>query len=157
MEPAVAGLLRAQRSKLDALLARRDAPSTERARAIGHLGQLYQAHHLVEAAVACYREAYALELRPRSLLAPIRLADLELDRGEIDFAYALYERARALDASAAATEYGLGRVAAERRSYRQAIHEPSGAERSPGGRDTGPPTERGERPRHGRHHLPEPR
>ena len=152
LEPLLARELEARRAGLDALLADEAATAVSQAQAFGELGRLYQAHRLLEAAHACYREAHALDpefftwayylgvlaagsgdvegaatafghaLDLRSDDAPtlIRLADLELEQGRIEQAELLYERAAALDDSAASA-YGLGRVAEERAEYAVAI------------------------------------
>ena len=152
LEPPLARELEARRAGLDALLADEAATAVDQAQAFGELGRLYQAHRLLEAAHACYREAHALDpesftwayylgvlaagsgdvegaatafghaLDLRSDDAPtlIRVADLELEQGRIEQAELLYERAAALDDSAA-TAYGLGRVAEERAEYAEAI------------------------------------
>ena len=153
MEPLVAGELATRRSELDALLEKSGEPETAKGEALGRMGQLYQAHRLLEVAEDCYREAQvrdsesfawpyywgvlaarrgdlevaatalqrAVELAPQDVPAKIRLADLELDRGNTETAHALYDEVRLLDPSLAAAEYGLGRVAAENRDFDKAI------------------------------------
>ena len=120
LEPPLARELEARRAGLDALLADEAATAVDQAQAFGELGRLYQAHRLLEAAHACYREAHALDLRSDDAPTLIRLADLELEQGRIEQAELLYERAAALDDSAASA-YGLGRVAEERAEYAEAI------------------------------------
>ncbi len=152
LELPLARELEARRADLDVLLADQAASAASQAQAFGELGRLYQAHRLLEAAQACYREAHALDpesftwayylgvlaagsgnveaasaafrhaldLRPDDAPTLIRLADLELEQGRIEQAELLYERAAALDDSAA-TAYGLGRVAEERAEYAEAI------------------------------------
>ena len=120
LEPPLARGLEARRAGLDALLADEAATAVDQAQAFGELGRLYQAHRLLEAAHACYREAHALDLRSDDAPTLIRVADLELEQGRIEQAELLYERAAALDDSAASA-YGLGRVAEERAEYAVAI------------------------------------
>ena len=152
LEPPLARELEARRAELDALLADEAASAAEQAQALGELGRLYQAHRLLEAAQACYREAHgldpesfawayylgvlaagsgdvegaaaafghALDLRPDDAPALIRLADLELEQGQVDEAELLYVRAAVVDDSAAVA-YGMGRVAEERGAYAEAI------------------------------------
>ena len=152
LEPPLARELEARRAELDALLADEAASAVEQAQALGELGRLYQAHRLLEAAQACYREAHALDpesfawayylgvltagsgdiegaaaafghaldLRPDDAPALIRLADLDLEQGQVDEAELLYVRAAVVDDSAAVA-YGMGRVAEERGAYAEAI------------------------------------
>ncbi len=152
LEPPLARELEARRAELDALLADEAASAADQAQALGELGRLYQAHRLLEAAQACYREAHALDpesfawayylgvlaagsgdvegaaaafghaldLRLDDAPALIRLADLELEQGQVDQAELLYVRAAVVDDSAAVA-YGMGRVAEERGVYAEAI------------------------------------
>ncbi len=91
MEPAVARVLEAQRSRVEALLDHDATPSAELALAIGRLGQLYQAHRLVEVAEACYREAHALD--PESFDWAYYLGVLSARRGHLDAAVAAFREA----------------------------------------------------------------
>jgi len=61
LEAPLAEALAVRRSELDELLGRPALPAAERAQALGRMGQLYQAHRLLEAAAACYRQAHALD------------------------------------------------------------------------------------------------
>jgi tetratricopeptide (TPR) repeat protein len=54
----------------------------------------------------------ALELRPESLAAWIRLGDVRLDLNRPEDAHEAFEKARELDSDSAAAEFGLGRVEA---------------------------------------------
>lgn len=63
----------------------------------------------------------AVAIRSEDVPALTRLADLELDRGNIDEAQMRYEQALRSAPSLAAAEYGLGRIAAERGAYPRAI------------------------------------
>ncbi len=152
LDPPLARELEARRAGLDALLADQEASIADQAQAFGSLGRLYQAHRLLEPALACYREAHALdpgsfawayylgvlaagagdietarpafrralELRADDAPTLVRLADLELEHGQVDEAELLYVRAAAVDDSAAVA-YGMGRVAEERGEYAEAI------------------------------------
>jgi tetratricopeptide (TPR) repeat protein len=153
MEPVVASELEARRAAVDLLLDSREATEVEKGAALGRMGQLYQAHRLLEVAEDCYKQAQArdlesfawpyyrgvlaarrgdadvaasalgraVELAPEDVPAKIRLADLELDQGHVDAAERLYAETQKLDSDLAATRYGLGRVAAERRDFETAI------------------------------------
>ena len=152
LDPPLARELEARRAGLDALLADQEASIADQAQAFGSLGRLYQAHRLLEPALACYREAHALdpesfawayylgvlaagagdietarpafrralELRADDAPTLVRLADLELEHGQVDEAELLYVRAAVVDDSAAVA-YGMGRVAEERGEYAEAI------------------------------------
>ena len=152
LDPPLAREIEARRAELDGLLADQEASATEKAQALGNLGRLYQAHRLLEPALACYREAHALDpesfpwayylgvqaagagdietarpafrraldLRADDAPALVRLADLELEHGQVDEAELLYVRAAVVDDSAAVA-YGMGRVAEERGEYVEAI------------------------------------
>ncbi|MXX74519.1 MAG: tetratricopeptide repeat protein [Holophagales bacterium] len=152
LDPPLARELEARRAGLDALLADQEASIAHQAQAFGSLGRLYQAHRLLEPALACYREAHALdpgsfawayylgvlaagagdietarpafrralELRADDAPTLVRLADLELEHGQVDEAELLYVRAAVVDDSAAVA-YGMGRVAEERGEYAEAI------------------------------------
>ncbi len=61
LEPPLAREIEARRAELEVLFARDDASAAARAQAIGDLGRLYQAHRLLEPALACYRQAHALD------------------------------------------------------------------------------------------------
>ena len=152
LDPPLARELEARRAGLDALLADQEASIAEKAQALGELGRFYQAHRLLEPALACYREAHALDpesfawayylgvlaagagdietarpafrraldLRADDAPTLVRLADLELEHGQVDEAELLYVRAAVVDDSAAVA-YGMGRVAEERGAYAEAI------------------------------------
>ena len=153
MEPLVATELESRRAELDDLLEDESVPAVSKGKNVGRMGQLYQAHRLLDVAEDCYREAQkldpenfawpyyrgilaagrgdletagvalevAVELAPRDLPARIRLADLELDRGNVEAAKRMYKDIRVQDASLAAVEYGLGRSAAEQREFQEAV------------------------------------
>ena len=101
LEPPLAREIEARRAELDALLADREAAAADQARALGDLGRLYQAHRLLEPALACYREAHALD--PESFAWAYYLGVLAAGFGDIDTARPAFYRAldlRADDAPA---------------------------------------------------------
>lgn len=63
----------------------------------------------------------ALQLRPGDVPALTRLADAQLELGDLDEAEATYREAGQRDPSSAAVQYGLGRVAEYRRRFAEAI------------------------------------
>ncbi len=84
-----------------------------------YLGVLSASDGNVDDAAGAF--ARALELRPGDLPSLIRLADLELDRGEIETARGLYQEAVSLDGSLAAAANGLGRAEVAGKRYAEAI------------------------------------
>lgn len=154
LDPPLAREIEVRRAGLDALLADRESGAADLAQAFGDLGRLYQAHRLLEPALACYRKAHgldpesfawayylgvlaagagdietarpafrrALDLRADDAPTLVRLADLELEHGQVDEAELLYLRAAMVDDSAAVA-YGIGRVAEERGEYAGAIEQ----------------------------------
>ena len=101
LEPPLAREIEARRAGLDALLANEDASAADQARAFGELGRLYQAHRLLEPALACYRAAHALD--PGSFAWAYYLGVLAAGAGDIDTARPAFRHAldlRADDAPA---------------------------------------------------------
>ncbi len=101
LEPPLARELEARRAGLDALLADDAATAASQGQAFGELGRLYQAHRLLEAAQACYREAHALD--PESFAWAYYLGVLAAGSGDVEGAAAAFRHAldlRADDAPA---------------------------------------------------------
>ena len=101
LEPPLAREIEARRAGLDALLANEEASAADQARAFGELGRLYQAHRLLEPALACYREAHALD--PESFAWAYYLGVLAAGAGDIETARPAFRHAldlRADDAPA---------------------------------------------------------
>ena len=101
LEPPLAREIEARRAELDALLANEEASAADQARAFGELGRLYQAHRLLEPALACYREAHALD--PESFAWAYYLGVLAAGAGDIEPARPAFRHAldlRADDAPA---------------------------------------------------------
>ncbi len=101
LDPPLAGELEARRAGLDALLADREASIAEKAQAFGSLGRLYQAHRLLEPALACYREAHALD--PESFAWAYYLGVLAAGAGDMETAHPAFRRALDLRADDAPT------------------------------------------------------
>ena len=101
LEPPLAREIEARRAGLDALLANEETSAADQARAFGELGRLYQAHRLLEPALACYREAHALD--PESFGWAYYLGVLAAGAGDIETARPAFRHAldlRADDAPA---------------------------------------------------------
>ncbi len=101
LEPPLAREIEARRAGLDALLANEEAGAADQAHAFGELGRLYQAHRLLEPALACYREAHALD--PGSFAWAYYLGVLAAGAGDIETARPAFRHAldlRADDAPA---------------------------------------------------------
>ena len=101
LEPPLAREIEARRAGLDALLANEDASAADQAHAFGELGRLYQAHRLLEPALACYRAAHALD--PGSFAWAYYLGVLAAGAGDIETARPAFRHAldlRADDAPA---------------------------------------------------------
>ena len=101
LEPPLAREIEARRAGLDALLANEETSAADQARAFGELGRLYQAHRLLEPALACYREAHALD--PESFAWAYYLGVLAAGAGDIETARPAFRHAldlRADDAPA---------------------------------------------------------
>ena len=101
LEPPLAREIEARRSGLDALLANEETSAADQAHAFGELGRLYQAHRLLEPALACYREAHALD--PGSFAWAYYLGVLAAGAGDIETARPAFRHAldlRADDAPA---------------------------------------------------------
>ena len=94
MEPMVATELAARRAELDDLLREEAEPDALKGRALGRMGQLYQAHRLLEVAEACYREAQLRD--PQSHAWPYYRGVLAAGRGDLATAGAALEKAVAL-------------------------------------------------------------
>ncbi|MDE2921638.1 MAG: tetratricopeptide repeat protein [Acidobacteriota bacterium] len=101
LDPPLARELEARRAGLDALLADQEASIAEKAQALGELGRLYQAHRLLEPALACYREAHALD--PESFAWAYYLGVLAAGAGDIETARPAFRRALDLRADDAPT------------------------------------------------------
>ena len=101
LDPPLARELEARRAGLDALLADQEASIAEKARALGELGRLYQAHRLLEPALACYREAHALD--PESFAWAYYLGVQAAGAGDIETARPAFRRALDLRADDAPT------------------------------------------------------
>ena len=99
LEPPLAREIEARRAGLDALLANEEASAADQARAFGELGRLYQAHRLLEPALACYREAHALD--PESFAWAYYLGVLAAGAGDIETARPAFRHALDLRADAA--------------------------------------------------------
>ena len=101
LEPPLAREIEARRAGLEALLANEETSAADQARAFGELGRLYQAHRLLEPALACYREAHALD--PESFAWAYYLGVLAAGAGDIETARPAFRHAldlRADDAPA---------------------------------------------------------
>ncbi|MYA09663.1 MAG: tetratricopeptide repeat protein [Holophagales bacterium] len=101
LDPPLAREIEARRAALDSLLADQEASAVDRARAFGDLGRLYQAHRLLEPALACYREAHALD--PESFAWAYYLGVQAAGAGDIETARPAFRNAldlRADDAPA---------------------------------------------------------
>ncbi len=101
LEPPLAREIEARRAGLNALLANEEASAADQAHAFGELGRLYQAHRLLEPALACYREAHALD--PESFAWAYYLGVLAAGAGDIETARPAFRHAldlRADDAPA---------------------------------------------------------
>ena len=101
LDPPLARELEARRAGLDALLADQEASIAGKAQALGELGRLYQAHRLLEPALACYREAHALD--PESFVWAYYLGVLAAGAGDIETARPAFRRAIELRAADAPT------------------------------------------------------
>ncbi|MXW02229.1 MAG: tetratricopeptide repeat protein [Holophagales bacterium] len=101
LDPPLARELEARRAGLDALLADQEASIAGKAQALGELGRLYQAHRLLEPALACYREAHALD--PESFAWAYYLGVLAAGAGDIETARPAFRRALELRADDAPT------------------------------------------------------
>ena len=126
LEPPLARELEARRAELDALLADEAATAASQAQAFGELGRLYQAHRLLEAAHACYREAHALD--PESFTWAYYLGVLAAGSGDVEGAAAAFRHAldlRADDAPAlirlADLELEQGRIEQAEFLYERAV------------------------------------
>ncbi len=91
LDPPLARELEARRAGLDALLADQEAGIAEKAQALGELGRLYQAHRLLEPALACYREAHRLD--PESFAWAYYLGVLAAGAGDIETARPAFRHA----------------------------------------------------------------
>jgi tetratricopeptide (TPR) repeat protein len=89
MEPLVATELADRRAELDRLLENEAEPEISKGKNLGRMGQLYQAHRLLDVAEACYREAQALE--PENHAWPYYRGILAASRGDLDTAGAAFE------------------------------------------------------------------
>lgn len=103
-----------------------DPAPAARAEAWGQLGMLYQAHHLQDLALTCYREATGLA--PESFRWQYLLAFAYQEGGDFGAAADAYDRALALDADSnpALIRRGqvraeLGEAAAAERDFRSAL------------------------------------
>ncbi|MXX62327.1 MAG: tetratricopeptide repeat protein [Holophagales bacterium] len=101
LDPPLARELEARRAGLDALLADQEASIAGKAQALGELGRLYQAHRLLEPALACYREAHALD--PESFAWAYYLGVLAAGAGDIETARPAFRSALELRADDAPT------------------------------------------------------
>ncbi len=101
LDPPLARELEARRAGLDALLADQEASIAGKAQALGELGRLYQAHRLLEPALACYREAHALD--PESFVWAYYLGVLAAGAGDIETARPAFRNALELRAADAPT------------------------------------------------------
>ncbi len=118
LEPPLARELEARRAKLDALLADEAANAASQAQAFGELGRLYQAHRLLEAAHACYREAHALD--PESFTWAYYLGVLAAGSGDVEGAAAAFRHALDLRADDAPTLIRLADLELEQGRIEQA-------------------------------------
>ena len=91
LEPPLAREIEARRADLDALLADREASAADQAGALGNLGRLYQAHRLLEAALACYERAHALA--PDSFEWAYYLGVLAAGSGDVEAAATAFRHA----------------------------------------------------------------
>ncbi len=101
LDPPLARELEARRAGLDALLADQEASVADQAQALGDLGRLYQAHRLLEPALACYREAHALD--PESFAWAYYVGVLAAGAGDVATARPAFRRALDLRADDAPT------------------------------------------------------
>jgi len=101
LDPPLAREIEARRAALDALLGDQEASAAEQAQAFGDLGRLYQAHRLLEPALACYREAHALDAE--SFTWAYYLGVLAAGAGDIATARPAFHRALDLRADDAPT------------------------------------------------------
>ncbi len=91
MEPQVAAELEARRAELDELLGSDDESDSAKGQALGRMGQLYQAHRLLEVAEDCYREAGLHD--PEAFAWPYYRGVLAARRGDLETAVSDFERA----------------------------------------------------------------
>ena len=101
LEPPLAREIEARRAELDALLANEETSAADQAHAFGSLGRLYQAHRLLEPALACYREAHSLD--PESFAWAYYLGVLAAGAGDIETARPAFRHALDLRADDAPT------------------------------------------------------
>ena len=95
LEPGVRAALSEARSHFDDRAAAAGADDAALAEAWGQLGMAYQAHHLQQAASACYERA--VELDPGEFRWQYYLAYLHQERGEYGLALDRYQSALQLD------------------------------------------------------------
>ena len=91
MEPVVASELADRRAELDEVLRLGAEPSSPVGRSLGRMGQLYQAHRLLDVAEDCYRQAQAQD--PETLAWPYYRGVLATGRGDLDLAQEAFETA----------------------------------------------------------------
>lgn len=91
MEPVVASELEARRTEVDELLNSSEAREEDRGAALGRMGQLYQAHRLLEVAEDCYEQARTRD--PESFAWPYYQGVLAARRGDVDVAASALGRA----------------------------------------------------------------
>jgi tetratricopeptide (TPR) repeat protein len=89
MEPLVATELAQRREEFDRLLEDGTVPRISKGRSLGRMGQLYQAHRLLDVAEECYREAQVLD--PETYAWPYYRGILAAGRGDLDTAGAAFE------------------------------------------------------------------
>jgi tetratricopeptide (TPR) repeat protein len=89
MESLVATELAQRREDLDRLLEDGTVPRITRGQSLGRMGQLYQAHRLLDVAEECYREAEALD--PETHAWPYYRGILAASRGDLDAAGEAFE------------------------------------------------------------------
>ena len=118
LEPPLARELEARRAELDALLADEAANAASQAQAFGELGRLYQAHRLLEAAHACYREAHALD--PESFTWAYYLGVLAAGSGDVEGAATAFGHALDLRSDDAPTLIRLADLELEQGRIEQA-------------------------------------
>ncbi len=95
LDPPLAREIEARRAELEGLLAG-DVSAAEKAQALGELGRLYQAHRLLEPALACYRQAHALD--PESFAWAYYLGVQAAGAGDIETARPAFRHALELRA-----------------------------------------------------------
>ena len=111
LEKVVRERLGAARAELDTVLAG-DVGDAERAAAIGELGRLYQAHHLDDLALACYRVAG--ELAPDEFRWAYLAGFVNQRAHGLDEAVAAYRRALSLRPEDPVAQLRLAQVYLER-------------------------------------------